>query len=73
MTYKKICVMIKRNKIITGGKSMIKQNVNINIRVSQKLREKFLEVCQQQGIHSSKVIRYLMKKFIADKVNEEIE
>lgn len=52
---------------------MIKQNVNINIRVSQKLRDRFIEVCQQQGINYSKIVRHLMKKYIADKVNEDIE
>lgn len=52
---------------------MKKQDVNINIRISQRLRDKFAEVCQQQGMTYSRAMRYLMRKFIADKMNEDIE
>lgn len=50
---------------------MIKQDVNINIRVSSKLRDRFIEICQQQGLSYSKILRHMMKKYIADRMNDE--
>ena len=46
---------------------MIMQNTNINIRVSKKLKDKFVETSVSNGLNYSVVLRSLIKKYINDK------
>lgn len=43
---------------------MIYQDTNINIRISKKLRDKFIEVSKQNGLSYSMIVRNLIKDYI---------
>lgn len=44
---------------------MVNQNTNINIRIPKYLKNKFVEVTKKQQVPYSKVLRNMMKEYIA--------
>ena len=48
--------------------------VNLNVRISEELRETFYQTCDEKGLSVSEAIRQLMEEFIrASSVNVQIQ
>lgn len=45
---------------------MVMQNTNLNIRISQKIKDRFIEVAKKNGLTYSVAVRELMKKYIRE-------
>lgn len=49
------------------------QNSNINIRVSKELKEQFVDICKEQGVSYSKLLRKFMREYISDRQGNDTE
>lgn len=53
--------------------SLKSQDSNINIRVSKELKDKFVDICKEQGVSYSKLLRKFMKEYISDRQGTDVK